>query len=61
VSAFGTVGLSTGITPDFTTLGRLLIIIIMLAGRVGPLTVASAIGSKDFKDIKYAEDNILVG
>lgn len=61
VSAFGTVGLSTGITSNFSTFGRLLIVIIMLAGRVGPLTIATAIGSKEAKDIKYAEDNILIG
>jgi trk system potassium uptake protein len=61
VSAFGTVGLSTGITPDFSILGRLILIFLMLAGRVGPLTIATAIGSRDSKDIKYAEDNILIG
>ncbi len=61
VSAFGTVGLSTGITVDFSIIGRLLIIILMFAGRVGPLTIATAIGTKNKKDIKYAEDNILVG
>lgn len=61
VSAFGTVGLSTGITVDFSDLGRILIVILMLAGRVGPLTIAIAIGSKSTKDIRYAEDNILVG
>jgi trk system potassium uptake protein TrkH len=61
VSAFGTVGLSTGITHDFSTVGRILIIILMLIGRVGPLTIASAIGTKKTKDIKYAKDNLLVG
>lgn len=61
VSAFGTVGLSTGITPDFSIIGKSLLIILMLAGRVGPLTIATAIGSKESKDIKYAKDNILVG
>ena len=61
VSAFGTVGLSTGITVDFSIIGRILIIILMFAGRVGPLTIATAIGSKNEKDIKYAEDNIIVG
>lgn len=61
VSAFGTVGLSTGITADFSTVGRIIIIVLMLAGRVGPLTIATAIGSKETKDIKYAEDNILIG
>ena len=61
VSAFGTVGLSTGITDAFSDWGRLLLTFLMLLGRVGPLTVALAIGSKDEKDIKYAEDNILIG
>ncbi len=61
VSAFGTVGLSTGITIDFSIIGRILIIILMFAGRVGPLTIATAIGSKNEQDIKYAEDNIIVG
>ncbi len=61
VSAFGTVGLSTGITPAFSFIGKGLIILLMLAGRVGPLTIATAIGSKENKDIKYAQDNILVG
>jgi len=61
VSAFGTVGLSTGITQDFSTIGRILIIFLMLIGRVGPLTIASAIGSKKTKDIKYAKNNLLVG
>ncbi|MFZ1288694.1 MAG: TrkH family potassium uptake protein [Melioribacteraceae bacterium] len=61
VSAFGTVGLSTGITPELSILGKLLIIFLMFAGRVGPLTIASIIGSKETVDIRYAEDNILVG
>ncbi len=61
VSAFGTVGLSTGITHDFSIFGRVLLTALMLIGRVGPLTIASAIGSKKTKDIQYAKDNLLVG
>lgn len=61
VSAFGTVGLSTGITSDLTSVSRVLITILMLLGRVGPLTLAVAIGSRETKNIKFAEDNILVG
>jgi trk system potassium uptake protein TrkH len=61
VSAFGTVGLSTGITSDLGTMSRILITLLMLIGRVGPLTIAVAIGSKESEDIKYAEDNILIG
>ena len=40
VSAFGTVGLSTGITPDVPGLGQILLGLLMFAGRVGPLTLA---------------------
>ena len=43
VSAFGTVGLSTGITPKLTTTGRIIIPLLMYAGRVGPLTLAVAL------------------
>ncbi len=61
VSAFGTVGLSTGITSDFSVVGKIIIVGLMLLGRLGPLTVALAIGSKGKKDIKYAEENLLIG
>ncbi|KPK64905.1 hypothetical protein AMJ83_01505 [candidate division WOR_3 bacterium SM23_42] len=43
VSAFGTVGLSMGITPDLTIIGKLLIIILMYGGRIGPLTLGFAL------------------
>ncbi len=40
VSAFGTVGLSTGVTPSLTPLGKLVVIALMFTGRVGPLVMA---------------------
>ncbi len=40
VSAFGTVGLTTGVTPHLSTAGRLIVIGMMFAGRLGPLTLA---------------------
>ena len=43
VSAFGTVGLSMGITPDLTSIGKLLIILLMYGGRIGPLTLGFAL------------------
>jgi trk system potassium uptake protein len=43
VSAFGTVGLSTGITPDLPPAGEVLIILLMFFGRLGPITLASAL------------------
>ena len=42
-SALGTVGLSTGITADLSTPGKLIVIVLMLAGRCGPLTIGLAL------------------
>lgn len=46
VSAFATVGLSAGITPDLTVVGKLTVIVIMFLGRLGPLTVAYALAER---------------
>ena len=43
VSAFGTVGLSAGFTGELSPIGRILVTIMMLVGRIGPLTMAFAI------------------
>jgi trk system potassium uptake protein TrkH len=62
VSAFGTVGLSMGITPALTASGKLIICISMLIGRIGPLSVGfSLIGKPRPQPFKYAEADILVG
>ena len=62
VSAFGTVGLSTGITSSLTTTGKLCIIATMFAGRVGPLTLALAVAFKERRDrYFFPEENIMVG
>ena len=62
VSAFGTVGLSMGITSSLNTFSRVLIILTMLIGRVGPLTFALAFGEKlEVKSYRYPKENILVG
>jgi trk system potassium uptake protein len=47
VSAFGTVGLSTGITADFTDSGRLILILLMFVGRLGPVTLVSALALRE--------------
>ncbi|MEG0133758.1 MAG: TrkH family potassium uptake protein [Clostridium sp.] len=63
-SAFGTVGLTLGLTQKLTTIGKIIIAITMYAGRVGPLTLLLAIAmrkSKKGNSIKYPEDKILVG
>ncbi len=62
VSAFGTVGLSTGTTPTLSTAGRLLLVGVMFVGRVGPLTLAMAIGRKRGAGVfQYAEEDLMVG
>jgi trk system potassium uptake protein TrkH len=45
VSAFGTVGLSTGLTAKLTVPGKLIVALVMFVGRVGPLTIALAVGT----------------
>ncbi|BAF58638.1 MAG: Trk family potassium uptake protein [Pelotomaculum sp.] len=61
-SAFGTVGLTMGLTPDLSTAGRLLIILTMFLGRVGPLTVAFALARPRHKfPLRYPEEKIMVG
>lgn len=62
VSAFGTVGLTTGITPSLTAFGKLGLIFLMLVGRVGPITLAlSLILRPKQPAIKYPEGKIIIG
>lgn len=60
-SAFGTVGLSTGISPDLRIMSKLICIVIMYIGRLGPLTVASLwhFGLKE--RVSYPDGNIAIG
>ena len=62
VSAFGTVGLSHGITPEFSSLGKIILMLTMLVGRIGPLTLALAVGPPG-KKAKYTfpEEKVIVG
>jgi len=61
-SAFGTVGLSTGITPLLSPIGKLLIMITMFVGRIGPLTLALAVTARGQKVFyKYPEEKVMVG
>lgn len=61
VSAFGTVGLSTGITPDLGIDSKLLSICIMYIGRLGPLTIASLWHFTKGERVSYPEGNIAIG
>jgi len=61
-SAFGTVGLSTGITPNLSYLGKIIIIILMFIGKVGPLTILLAASKKvDNASIEYPQAEVNIG
>lgn len=63
-SAFGTVGLSLGITPELSYMGKIVISLTMFAGRVGPLTIVLALARKQQKNngiIRYPEGKVIVG
>ena len=61
-SALGTVGLTTGITPSLTAVGKLIIIAVMLVGRLGPLTLLAAM-TFNLKPVRYnyPAEAIIVG
>lgn len=62
ISAFGTCGLSTGITPQLSIVGKSTIIITMLVGRIGALTLALALRQKRDKVVyQYPEERIMIG
>ncbi len=62
VSAFGTVGLSMGITPQLSIWGKSWIIFMMIIGRVGVLTFSYIIvGSGHVSGIEYSEENMMIG
>ena len=61
-SAFGTVGLTRGITPSLSNIGKVIISITMYLGRVGPLTMAFAFSQKQKQPLyRHCEGNIIVG
>ncbi len=61
-SAFGTVGLSMGITPSLSFTGKLLITLLMYIGRIGPLTIIYALSiSRRQTNIEFAEEKIAIG
>lgn len=62
ISAFGTVGLSMGITSELTRIGKLLITILMYIGRIGPLTLIYALSMRNKPaKLAYAEEKIAIG
>ena len=62
ISAFGTVGLSTGITTELSQMGRLIIILTMFLGRIGPLTLALVLAQREeVSPYRYAEERVKIG
>ncbi|GGE50133.1 ktr system potassium uptake protein B [Pullulanibacillus camelliae] len=61
VSAFGTVGLSTGITPELSPVGQWVIILVMIFGKLGPLTMVFSIASRTRDDIRYPSGKLFIG
>lgn len=64
-SAIGTVGLSCGITSSLTTIGKVIIILLMLMGRVGPVTIVlsftNSIKNRKANSVRYPKAELLVG
>lgn len=62
VSAFATVGLSVGVTSKLSTLGKLILVVVMFVGRLGPLSIAVALSGREPRStIQYAEENVMIG
>ena len=62
VSAFATVGLSLGLTTKLTCIGKLIIIVLMFAGRLGPIVLVAAIQSYQRKELfEWPEEHPLIG
>ncbi|RKZ05418.1 Trk family potassium uptake protein, partial [Candidatus Fermentibacteria bacterium] len=61
MSAFGTVGLSTGPTADLTWMGKVIIILTMFVGRIGPAALAAATGRRNVMRYRYPETRITIG
>ena len=61
ISAFGTVGLSTGITDTLTPFGRITISALMFIGRLGPMVIGLAVSRERVNRFQFAEENIMIG
>lgn len=62
LSAWGTVGLSTGITPELSGLGRIVVMLVMFVGRIGPLTAFAALAAREKPARRrLAEADVVIG
>ncbi len=61
-SAFGTVGLTTGITPHLSFAGKMVVILTMFVGRIGPLALALIVAGREVRpSVEYAEEAVMIG
>jgi trk system potassium uptake protein TrkH len=61
VSAFGTVGLSAGVTAGLSMAGKMILSMVMFVGRLGPLVIAVAVSRGTAPRYYYAEEEIMSG
>lgn len=62
ISAFGTVGYSLGVTPHLSPIGKLLVVVTMFVGRLGPLTLIAALArTPSAQHLRYPEEKIMIG
>lgn len=61
ISAFATVGLTAGLTAELNDHGKWIMIVVMVIGRIGPLTLAYMLARPKPTLLKYPEDNVLTG
>jgi trk system potassium uptake protein TrkH len=60
-SAFGTVGLSMGLTGDLSPIGKEIIIVLMFIGRIGPLTLAFSLARAQKSNVRYPDGEVFTG
>ncbi len=61
ISAFSTVGLTAGLTENLTDVGKFVLVLVMIIGRLGPLTLALALIPTKPTAVRYAEEDVLTG
>ncbi len=61
-SAFGTVGLSIGLTPNLSVMGEWIIIVTMFIGKLGPLTIGLTMAQRSERDLyRYPQERVTIG
>ncbi len=61
VSAFATVGLTLGVTPELTLGGKIVIILLMYLGRVGVMTIITSFARRTVSDVRHIEEKVIIG